>query len=60
VIAQRYVAEVPLSTAVARLTMLRNVPRWQALLALPAIAAVNAIEGMRRKSDALVVLARPR
>ena len=59
VVAHRYLAEVPLSTAVARLTMLGEVPRWQALLGLPAIAAVNAIEALRRKSDALVMVARP-
>lgn len=58
VIAHRYLSEVPLSTAVARLTMLGNVPRWQALLGLPAIAMVNAIEALRRKSDALVMVAR--
>lgn len=60
VVAHRYMAEVPLSTAVARLTMLGNMPRWQALLALPLIAAINVVEAVRRKSDALVVLARPR
>lgn len=60
VVAHRYLAEVPLSTAVARLTMLGDVPRWQALLGLPAIAVVNAIEALRRKSDALVMVARPR
>ena len=60
VVAHRYLAEVPLRSAVARLTMLGNVPRWQAMLALPAIAGVNAVEWVRRKSDALVVVARPR
>jgi SAM-dependent methyltransferase len=60
VVAHRYLSEVPLSTAVARLTMRGDVPRWQAVLALPAIAMVNAIEALRRKSDALVVVARPR
>jgi SAM-dependent methyltransferase len=59
VVSHRYLAEVPLATAKARLTMMKDVPRWQALLGLPAIAAVNLIETLRRKSDALVVLARP-
>lgn len=58
VLGHRYLPEVPLSTAAARLSMMRDVPRWQALLGLPAIAAVNLIEALRGKSDALVVLAR--
>lgn len=58
VVAHRYLSEVPLATAKARLTMMKDVPRWQAILALPAIALVNLIEALRRKSDALVVLAK--
>jgi SAM-dependent methyltransferase len=59
VAAHRYLAEVPLATAVSRLTMLGQMPRWQAFAALPAIAAVNAVEALRGKSDALVMVARP-
>lgn len=59
VVAHRYFAEVPLRNAVARLTMLGTMPRWQAVLVLPVIAAINAIERVRGKSDALAVIARP-
>jgi 2-polyprenyl-3-methyl-5-hydroxy-6-metoxy-1,4-benzoquinol methylase len=60
VTARRYLQEMPLHTAVARLTMDGKTASWQAILAMPAIAMVNAIEWMRRKSDALVVIARPK
>jgi SAM-dependent methyltransferase len=60
VVARRFLSEVPLRGAVARLTMHHTVPRWQVLPALPAIAAVNALEWMRGKSDALIMVARPR
>lgn len=58
VIAARYLDEVPLSTVVARLTLDGSMPRWKARLAVPLFVAVNAIERLRGKSDALVVIAR--
>jgi 2-polyprenyl-3-methyl-5-hydroxy-6-metoxy-1,4-benzoquinol methylase len=60
VVAHRYLQEVPLRGAVARLTLLGDMPRWQALLALPPVAAINALEPLRRRSDALLLVARPR
>ena len=57
VIATHYLDEVPTSTAVDRL-VLGGTPRWKARLAWPVFAAINAIERLRRKSDALVVVAR--
>jgi 2-polyprenyl-3-methyl-5-hydroxy-6-metoxy-1,4-benzoquinol methylase len=58
-IASRSMEELPLRTAVARLTMRGTMARWKAVLALPAIAAVNLIERLRGKSDTLLVIARP-
>jgi SAM-dependent methyltransferase len=57
VIAVRYLDEVPTRTAVDRLA-LAGMPRWKARLALPVIFAINLIERMRSKSDALVMIAR--
>jgi SAM-dependent methyltransferase len=55
-----YLPEVPLGTAVARLTTDGRIPVWQARLLAPALYAVNAAEAVRRRSDSLVVLARRR
>ncbi|HEX6160127.1 MAG TPA: class I SAM-dependent methyltransferase [Thermoanaerobaculia bacterium] len=60
VVAARYLAEVPARTAVDRLTLDGGMPRWMAMLAVPLFVAINAIERLRGRSDALVVLARPR
>lgn len=60
VIAKRYLDEVPNNTVVDRLTLDGRTPRWKAYLALPLFYAINAIERLRGKSDALLVLARPR
>lgn len=60
VVASRYLAEVPNGTVVDRLTLDGSMPRWKARLAVPLFFAINRIERLRGKSDALVVLARPR
>lgn len=60
VVAARYLDEVPTGTVVDRLTLDDSVPRWKARLAMPLFFAINLLERMRGKSDALVVLARPR
>jgi len=60
VIAVRYLDEVPPGTVVGRLTLDGRIPRWLAMLAVPVFLAIRMIERMRRTSDALVVLARPR
>ncbi len=57
VVAVRYLPEMPTSTVVDRLTLDGRVPRWKARLALPLFFAVNLLERMRGKSDAIVVLA---
>lgn len=59
VVAVRYLDEVPTSTVVDRLTLDRRMPKWKARLALPVFAAINLMEKVRGKSDALVVIARP-
>ena len=58
VVAARYLDELPVATAVDRLTLDGGMPRWRARLALPLILAVSVLERLRGKSDALVVLAR--
>jgi SAM-dependent methyltransferase len=60
VLAARYLAEVPNGTVVNRLTLDGRMPRWKARLAVPLFLVINFIERLRRKSDALVVVARPR
>ncbi|MEA2490285.1 MAG: hypothetical protein QOH21_2077 [Acidobacteriota bacterium] len=59
VLAARYLAEVPNGTVVDRLTLDGSMSRWKARLAVPLFFAINLIEGLRGKSDALVVVARP-
>ncbi len=58
VVASRYLDEVPDGTVVDRLTLDGSMPRWKASLAMPLFFAINRIERLRGKSDALVVLAR--
>jgi SAM-dependent methyltransferase len=60
VVAVRYLEEVPHGTVVDRLTLDGRTPRWKARLAVPLFFAVNLIERLRGRSDALLVLARPR
>lgn len=57
VVAVRYLPEMPTSTVVDRLALDGRVPRWKARLALPLFFAVNLLERVRGKSDAIVVLA---
>jgi SAM-dependent methyltransferase len=57
-VASRYLDEVPNGTVVDRLTLDRSMPRWKARLAVPVFFAINLVERLRRKSDALVVIAR--
>ena len=59
VVAARYLDDVPVGTAVDRLTLDGGMPRWRARLALPLFVAVSLLERLRGKSDALVVLAMP-
>ena len=60
VVAARYLDEVPTATVVDRLTLDGSMPRWKARLAVPLFFAINLLERVRGKSDALVVLARTR
>jgi 2-polyprenyl-3-methyl-5-hydroxy-6-metoxy-1,4-benzoquinol methylase len=55
-----YLPEVPLRTIIDRLTHDGDIRRWQAFLLAPAVAIINTIEWLRRRSDALVVVARRR
>lgn len=59
VLAVRYLDELPVATAVDRLTLDGGMPRWLARLALPLLVAVSVLERLRGKSDALVILAKP-
>lgn len=58
--ATRYLQEIPTSTVVDRLTLDGATPRWMAWLAVPVVAAINVVERLRGRSDALLVLATPR
>lgn len=53
-----YLPEVPLRTIIDRLTHDGDISRWQAYLLVPAVSIMNTIEWLRRRSDALVVVAR--
>jgi len=53
-----YLPEVPLRTVIDRLTHDGDIKRAQAYALVPAVAVINAIERVRHRSDALVVLAR--
>jgi 2-polyprenyl-3-methyl-5-hydroxy-6-metoxy-1,4-benzoquinol methylase len=59
VVAVRYLDEVPNGTVVDRLTLDGRIPRWRARLAVPLFFAINLVERMRGKSDALLMVARP-
>ena len=54
----RYLPEVPSRTIIDRLTHDGDISRSQAYCLAPAVFAINVIEWLRRRSDALVVLAR--
>ena len=54
----RYLPEVPPGTAVDRLTTDGAIGRWTARLLAPALLAVTAVDALRRRSDALVAIAR--
>ncbi|HVG23856.1 MAG TPA: class I SAM-dependent methyltransferase [Thermoanaerobaculia bacterium] len=58
VVAVRYLHEVSARTIVPRLRLVRDMPLWKARSAIPIAILINLIERVRRKSDALVVLAR--
>lgn len=60
VVAKRYLDEVPNGTVVDRLTLDGRMPRWKAALAVPLFFAINLVERVRGKSDALLVIARHR
>jgi hypothetical protein len=56
----RYLPEVPPGTVVDRLTTDGDIGRAAGFLLAPAVYAVTAIDALRRRSDALVAIARPR
>ena len=58
IVARRYLDEIPTRTVVDRLTLTGHMPRWQARLAMPLFFAINLLERVRSKSDALLVIAR--
>jgi 2-polyprenyl-3-methyl-5-hydroxy-6-metoxy-1,4-benzoquinol methylase len=60
VIDHRYLQEVPNGTIIDRLTTDHDISRPLAYLLAPGVVAINVIEAIRRRSDSLVVLARPR
>ncbi|HYO79597.1 MAG TPA: hypothetical protein VE010_24235, partial [Thermoanaerobaculia bacterium] len=60
VLAKRYLDEVPNGTVIDRLTLDGRMPRWKAVLAVPLFFLINAVERLRGKSDALLVIARER
>ena len=55
-----YLPEVPLRNIIDRLSHDGDISRWQAYLLGPAVSIINAVEWLRRRSDALVVVARRR
>lgn len=57
-IAYRYLPEVPTRTIIDRLTHDGDISRTLAYAMVPAVYVINAIEWLRGRSDALVVLAR--
>jgi cyclopropane fatty-acyl-phospholipid synthase-like methyltransferase len=60
VVAHRYLPEVPSRTVIDRLTTDGDINRLKAYAVAPAVLGVNVVEALRRKSDGLVVFARPR
>jgi 2-polyprenyl-3-methyl-5-hydroxy-6-metoxy-1,4-benzoquinol methylase len=57
VLSHRYLEEVPSGTILHRLLMDDTISKWQAYVMAPAFYAINLIEKLRGKSDALLVLA---
>ena len=55
----RYLPEVPTRRIIDRLTHDGDISRAKAYAIAPAVVVINAIEWLRRRSDALVVLAKP-
>lgn len=53
-----YLPEVPMRAIIDRLTHDGDISRAQAYVMAPAVSVINTIEWLRRRSDALVVLAR--
>ncbi len=53
-----YLEEVPNETVRDRLRIDRTIPGWQGAALAPVFYAINMIERWRRKSDAMVMLAR--
>jgi SAM-dependent methyltransferase len=60
VLDHRYLPEVDSRTVVDRLTTDGDIGKLKAYLAAPAVLGVTLIDSLRRRSDALVVFARPR
>jgi hypothetical protein len=60
VVAIRYLDALPNGTVVDRLSLDGRMPRWRARLAVPLVFAVNLLERLRGKSDAMVVVALPK
>jgi 2-polyprenyl-3-methyl-5-hydroxy-6-metoxy-1,4-benzoquinol methylase len=54
----RYLPEVPIRTIIDRLSHDGDISRAQAYFLAPAVSVINAIEWLRRRSDALLVVAR--
>ena len=54
-----HLPEVPFGTTVERLTTDGAIGPWTARLLAPGLYAVTAIDALRRRSDALVAIARP-
>ncbi len=57
VVAVRYLDEVPNGTVADRLALDGRMPRWKARLAVPLVFAINLLERLRGRSDAMVVVA---
>jgi SAM-dependent methyltransferase len=60
VLTHAYVPEVPTGTVLDRLTTDGDISRARAYVMAPAVAAANAIDALRGKTDSLVVIAKPR
>ena len=58
IVDHRYVPEVPTRTIIDRLTHDGDISRAMAYALAPAVCVINVMEWLRRRSDALVVLAR--
>jgi SAM-dependent methyltransferase len=60
VLDHRYPQEVPNDTVLDRLTTDHDITRSRAYALAPGVVGINLVEAVRRKSDSLVVIARPR